>query len=94
MNHTVTISIAPVIAVLDDEADLLNMVAIPVTIVLWAPCWLFAVLGNLHVWLYRARCALADYRRGWTADLDLMSQAVRSLWRVWVGCPGWSVGTG
>lgn len=94
MNHTVTISVAPVIAVLDDEADLLNMVAIPVTIVLWLPCWLFFFLSSFRTRLYRTGCALSDYQRGWTVDLALMSAAARSAWRSWAGCPGWSIGTG
>lgn len=94
MNHTVSISVAPVIAVLDDEADLLNMVAIPLTIALWVPCWLFALWSNFYAWFYRTGCVLVAYRRGWMADLDLMSAAVRSVWRSWAGCSGWAIGTG
>lgn len=49
---------------------------------------------RLRYGLSRRYRALSDYRRGWASDLDLMTQAARSIWRIWAGCPGWSVGAG
>lgn len=86
MNHTVVISVAPVLSVLDDQANLLSLIAIPLTFALWFPCWLHSLIFQLG---YSVTCRwrdLREYLRGWRDDLRLM-------WLAWNGQP-WALGCG
>ena len=81
MNHAVTFSVAPVLAVFDDDFNTqpLTLFAAPFTLAFWLPCWLYA-------WLMAAApvigciTALFDLP-GWRTDLHRAAWAVRLLVR-------------
>lgn len=93
VRHTVTVSIAPIICVLDDEADPLQLFAAPLTFVFWLPCWLYALVLRLSWQIPRLLAGIRTYLASWLGDLRLMAAAVSEGWQAWVGF-AWAVGTG
>lgn len=87
MNHLVNISIAPVIVILDDQANPIQLFALPASFVIWLPCRLYAWLVAALLWLNTQPVRISDYCRSWAADLSLMAEATRLLlvgrWVFW-----------
>jgi hypothetical protein len=64
VNHTVVISVAPVLTVLDSQANPLSLIAIPLTFALWIPCWIHSLAFQLGYFITRRYFALCDYLSG------------------------------
>ena len=79
MNHAVTFSVAPVLAVFDDDFNTrpLNLFAAPFTLAFWLPCWLYAWLVAAAPVVYFALTLPAALGPGgWREALGLMGRAM------------------
>ena len=94
LSHTVTLSIAPILCILDDHAGPLQLLAFPLSLAFWLPCWLYTLASRLLWHLPRIPAGIRMYISGWRDDLRLMASAVNEAWRVWGGCKAWAVGAG
>lgn len=87
MQHLVSISVAPVVVVLDDRANPIQLFAVPLSFVVWLPCWLYAALSSAPGWLSIPPRRLSGWLGDWTGDLALMAEATRLLllgrWVFW-----------
>jgi len=80
LTHSVTISLAPVVVILDDQGDPVQALVIgPMSALLWLPC-------AAYTWLTSTLPAVVRYGQGWAADLRFIAQAAIGLKRgeAWV----------